>query len=85
MPRERKKVYPVPGGPAVEGEVVDIKKADEQWSTYELDDGSKIKVRMVIAEVTRLIGLYDNEGNPVYSTRGSPIQMVTAPSNLRKK
>lgn len=82
---ERKKVYPVPGQPGVDADVIPIKNSKEEWSTYTLEDDTVIRVKMVVAEVSRLINRYDNEGNPIYLTRGAPLQVVSSPEKLRKK
>jgi hypothetical protein len=82
---ERKKVVPVPGSTPVDADVIEIKDSDEKWSVYTLEDGTTIRVRMVVAEVARLVDKYDQEGNPIYVTRGAPMQIVSAPAKLKKK
>jgi hypothetical protein len=82
---EIKKVAVAPGTPLVDGEVVGIKSSDEKWSTYILEDGTQIKAKISVGEVIRVIDRYDQEGVPLYVTRGAPIQIVSAPEGLRKK
>jgi hypothetical protein len=38
----------------------------EPWSTYLLETGKSISVKLCITEVQRIEGVYDPEGNPYY-------------------
>ena len=58
-----------------EGVIVDVKTATENWSSYELEDGSVLKVKQVLIKVIKLDEC-DNEGKPVYITEAQPIISV---------
>ncbi|TGK20114.1 hypothetical protein EHO61_06320 [Leptospira fluminis] len=75
-----------PNGPVnKEGTIVEIRKSDEPWSTYELSDGTVVKVKQNLAQVIRIDGEYDQAGNPLYVTHLIPILLVETPESLRKK
>ncbi|MDI9609868.1 MAG: hypothetical protein QXU31_08405 [Archaeoglobaceae archaeon] len=47
----------------------------DDWNEYELEDGSRIKIKTIVTKVLRLDGFYDAYGNPVYIIQS---QMVVA-------
>ncbi|MDK2795241.1 MAG: hypothetical protein PWQ22_474 [Archaeoglobaceae archaeon] len=47
----------------------------DEWNEYELEDGSRIKIRTIITKVLRLDGYFDAYGNPIYVIQS---QMVVA-------
>jgi hypothetical protein len=50
-----------------------------------LDDGSVVKIKLVVTNVVRLEGEYDPNGLPVYLAQSTNVMAVSAPDNLRKK
>ena len=83
--RKKRKFPPKgPGQPMQDAEIIDVVKADEKWSTYELDDGTQIKARPALIEICRVIGEYDREGNPVYVIKAQQIVNAVVPDNLKK-
>lgn len=73
------------GGDWVNATPVQINQSNEQWNTYLLEDGSVLKVKLVVTKVLRLDDSYDVEGNPVYRFQSTNIPSVLAPEELRKK
>ncbi len=63
---------------------VDFKVVKEDWNEYNLDDGTRIKLKPVAAAIIRIPGLFDNEGNPVYVVKSSNVMSVSAAANLKK-
>lgn len=55
----------------------------EDWNVYQVADGSKIKMRVILATVHRIHGKFDRLGNPVYSVGSSNIASVESPENLK--
>lgn len=47
----------------------------DDWNEYELEDGSRIRIKTIVTKVLRLDGFYDAHGNPVYIIQS---QMVVA-------
>ena len=58
-----------------EGEIIEVKTSTENWSSYELEDGSTLKVKQVLVKVIKL-DEKDHEGKPVYITEAQPIISV---------
>ncbi len=65
-----------------EGSVVGIASQSEPWATAELEDGTEIRIRLVINEVIRLDGEYGADGQPVYVVMSQNIMSVNAPEHL---
>jgi hypothetical protein len=74
-----------PGEPPKDAVLMNVERSDERWNTYELDDGSIIKFRAVVAEIWRVEGEYDAQGNPVYVVKAQNITDVTAPESVKRK
>ena len=63
---------------------VDFEPKSEPWATYELSDGSVVKVRSTVTGVVRLEGEHDGAGNPLYNISSQvQIRVVSAPKDLR--
>jgi hypothetical protein len=62
MPEKTK--YPYQGR-QVDGQSVSFKAKEEQWSLYELEDGTSITVKLALAEVIKLDEL-NEDGKPIY-------------------
>jgi len=43
------------------------------WNYYELENGEKIKQKIVVVSVYRIKGKYDREGNPYYIVQSQPV------------
>jgi hypothetical protein len=61
---EAKKQYPYQGK-TVDGEEIAFETDGEQWTQYQLADGTKLKVKLVMMDVVRLAEV-DENGVPVY-------------------
>ena len=64
---------------------VDVKKTTEAWSVYDLEDGTKLRVKPVVAEVQRVVGEYSSDGEPIYVVKTSLVLSTRVPKNLMKK
>ena len=83
MPDERK--IQLPNGDWVNTLPVQINQSSEQWNTYLLEDGSVLRVKLVVTKVSRLENSHDTEGNPVYVFQSTNVTSVEAPPNLKKR
>ena len=72
-------------GRKVEGEVLEFQSKGEAWNQYELEDGTTLRVKIVMLDVVRLIDEYDDNGEPVYVLSAQQIVATSAPSHLRKQ
>ena len=72
-------------GQQVNAEVVDVSQSGERWNEYLLEDGTILKVKLVLTNVYRIEGQHDAEGNPVYILQSTNVVSANAPQDLRKK
>lgn len=81
--RRKGKVVVIAGQPPKDAELIEVTKADEKWGTYDLDDGTQIKLRNAVIEVWRVVGEYDADRNPMYVVKGQSMMAVHAPDSLK--
>lgn len=81
---ERKKRVNTPGGP-VEATELGFRSMGENWNEYLIDDGSVIRLKLVVTEVVRVDGQFDPEGNPVYLVKSANVSAISAPEELRRQ
>jgi len=64
---------------------LDFKNEKEYWNTYELSDGSILKVKLVLVGVKRL-KKYNPDGTPIYIINSQNIvRILNIPKELRAK
>lgn len=73
------------GGRQVEATPVETNQSSERWNEYLLEDGTVLKMKLVLQKVLRVDGEYDGEGNPVYIMQSTNVSTVTAPDDLKRK
>lgn len=71
-------------GRKVQGQSVDFETKQESWSQYVLEDGTAMKMKVILLEVVRL-DEYSKTGDPVYQFSAQYITGVQAPDELKKK
>ncbi len=71
-------------GKKVQGRSVEFEAKGEHWNHYSLEDGSTLKLKVVLLDVVRLEGVYNN-GNPVYQFAAQQIIGIDAPEELKEK
>jgi hypothetical protein len=68
---------PLPSPPEalkLDKEAVDIEETvQEQWNLYELEDGKRIKQKIVIVNIYKIKGKYDKYGNPYYIVQSQTV------------
>ena len=80
----RKRTVETPDGPKQATEV-GFRTAGEHWNEYLLDDGSVLRLKLVVTSVVRIEDTYDNDGNPVYMAQSTNVLGVSSPDELRRK
>ena len=73
------------GGQQLEAEPVKVTQSTERWNEYQLDDGTVLKLKLLLADVHRVEGRYDAEGNPMYAIHSTNIICADAPRRLRRQ
>jgi hypothetical protein len=55
-----------PDGQEHEAEPVGFRTSGEHFNEYLLDDGTVLKVKLVLTEIMKITDMRDQQGNPVY-------------------
>ncbi len=66
-----------PDGRIVTGKKLNFKTLKEEWNEYELEDGTKLYVKLVLIDVVRL-DEFSNLGEPVYNILSQNLVKVKA-------
>ena len=74
-----------PEGNLIEAERIEITHSDDPWLLYDLDDGTKLRIRIVVSSVFRLNGKYTPDGDPVYVVRSQNVVAADVPDELKKE
>jgi len=62
---------------------VPIKSASETFGEYELEDGSKVRVKFVASSFLRIEGEYGPDGRPLYLVFSAPaVNVLDSPVSL---
>ena len=72
-------------GKDFEAELIDVNQAKELWNEYLLDDGSVLKLKVIVTEVAKLVDVQDKDGNPVYVVKSGNVLVVNSPESLKRK
>lgn len=66
------------------GEEVEFEIEKENWNSYVLDDGTRLRTKSVVAKVFRL-ELFKEDGEPIYLVNSSNLISADVPEGLKKK
>lgn len=69
-------------GKEVDAVEVDFKVRREDWNEYQLEDGTELRMRLVVGEVFHIPGEYDKEGKPVYVVKSQNLVISKSPDHL---
>ena len=72
-------------GKKVTGQTVEFDVEKENWNIYSLEDGTKLRMRSVVAQLIRLENEYNQQGDPVYLVNSQNIVSADVPDHLKKK
>lgn len=68
-----------------EADDIDFTEERESWNVYKLEDGTTLKIKLVLQNVKRL-KKYNPDGSPIYVIRSTNIMRpVNVPKNLKAK
>jgi hypothetical protein len=83
MAERRVKVnFPTPASPQRDGWEVPVRESTERWTEVTLEDGTVIRLKIMVIGAVRIDGEYDADGNPAYSLKMNPL-IITANSDPR--
>ena len=71
-------------GKLQDGHIVKVIEAREPFSYLVLEDGTEVTMRTTVVQVVRLIGEFDDKGNPTYNFDMSGTITVNSPPELKK-
>jgi len=57
---------------------VSFDQVSEDWNVYRLEDGRRLKVKLVVTSISRMKGLFDKAGIPLYDI-GSTVVFNVGP------
>jgi hypothetical protein len=66
-----------------EAEPIGFRTSGEHFNEYLRDDGSILRIKLVLTDVWKAKGAYDGYGDPAYLVRHSQVIAVDAPDHLR--
>ena len=71
-------------GKMVDAEEMIVERSQEEWNTYVLDDGTVIRLKVVVLRVAKVPGEYDDEGNEVFIVKSNNVVVVDTPEDQRR-
>jgi len=71
------------GGKTVEATELGFKSLKEEWNEYQADDGTYLRLKVVVSEVVRLDD-YDQDSKPIYVIKSSNVLSSSVPEHLKK-
>jgi len=74
-----------PDGNQYQTSDVEVLESTERWSEYKLSDGSTVRVKQVLTQISRVEGEHDATGNPVYMIAAQPVVSVSATDESLKR
>ena len=75
---ERKRKIDLGDGNKVDVTVLGFRSLGENWNEYLADDGTVIRIKLVVQEVFRVDGQVDEQGQPVYLIKSQNVTNVSA-------
>lgn len=78
-----KKTYPF-GNQEVQGEEVEFETETENFNSYILQDGTKIRFKAVALKFIRL-DAYNPQGEPVYMVQSTTALVADVPDRLKRQ
>ena len=66
-------------GREAEAVPVEVNHSSEKWNEYLLEDGTVLKMKLILKKIMRVENEFDAEGNPVYVMQTTNVTAVTAP------
>jgi hypothetical protein len=72
-------------GQRVQALLLDVKTVAEPWAEYELEDGTQVRIKPVLAQVFRVIDRYQPNGDPVYGLQMGTLPVFTISPELTQR
>lgn len=75
---ERKRKVQDPDGAFHDATEVGFRPSGEHWNEYLLDDGTVVRIKLVVTGVVRVDGMRDQKGQPVYLIESTNVTAISA-------
>ena len=60
-------------GNEVEAVPIDVLSQEEFWNTYQLVDGSVLRLKVVVKDILKVVDELNSDGSPVYITQSDVV------------
>ena len=68
-----------------EADDIDFTEEEEHWNVYKLEDGTSLKIKLILRTVKRL-KKWAPDGNPLYVvSSANVVRLVNVPKELKRK
>jgi len=75
----------IPADALAESTDIDFKELEEHWNIYQLSDGTKLKVKLILRGVKRL-NQYEPDGIPIYVINSiNVVRAIEIPPEIKAK
>lgn len=81
----RRFIQLVPDGPPTEVIDVPFRAGSEEWCEYLVDDGTVVRIRLIVTDILRVVDSYDAQGQPNYLIQSSNVTSISAAEDLCRK
>ena len=83
---ERKTKIPNPlTGELVEATEIGHRSSGEHWNEHLLDDGTVVRVKLIVTNIYRVDDGYNDKGEPVYMIESNNVVSISVPQELKKQ
>jgi hypothetical protein len=72
-------------GKTVPADQLEFETEKEPWTVYKLEDGTVLRLKTVLATVSRLVDRYKPDGEPIYVLGLAGIPATEIPPELKQK
>ena len=69
----------------VEGEEINFHAEQDDWHIYKLEDGTTVKLKVIVTKIIRTEKWNPNLNDPIYSISSNTIVETIVPENLKRK
>lgn len=69
----------------VTGEELNFKTKQDDWSIYELEDGTIIKLRTIVTKIIRTEKWHAQRNDPIYSVASNNVIEAIVPEKLKRR
>jgi hypothetical protein len=66
-------------------EPIDIISSKDGWSEFTLSDGTVLRAKAVVLDVKRMVGQFNQEGEPIYEMQLTLVSQARVPEHSKKK